>query len=208
MRKIAVIFGAMDNLSEAICLQLSALGYRGLLIGAFDADCLRRWDDAIASGCRFEVVACDGADNVAISKYITRLGDDANVLDLLIINEVVPLRKNDEAFLRDIANCMNTQDHGRVIHLAPIEVSATDMNKRDMESLILNKTITLNTVCLGFAGSTARMPMTDGDESARPLPEYQTKQAELISLIAYLISDEATGIDGARIAINAGRYLA
>lgn len=210
MTKNAVLFGGMDNFNEAICLRLSALGYRGLLIGVFDADCRRRWDDVMANGCHFQAVTCDATDHESISelsKCMPCFGYDTDMPDLLIINDAVPIKKNNDEFVQYVANRMHARNRGRVIHLAPMEVPDADVNKRDVASLFLNKPITLNTICPGFIGKTAWMSRTDGDESAKSSSEYQTKQAEIINLITYLISDEATGIDGARIAMNAGRYL-
>lgn len=228
MARVALVIGETDNLCEAICIKLAALQYRVIVM--FDNDDQRRneWLALMKiGGCDLQVLTYDAENGDEAGQRIALIAQQTGSIEVLVLSRSEYAYPQSLLVLaRQICWDMVAHGYGRIVGIdfpeqeekAEAESAIPSWSQKPsmqdfmttLTAEVADKKVTANIITAGCIGKSVVAVSGDtlktGTES--PLPtEYLNQQQEIASLVAYLVSDEATFINGANIAVNAGRYL-
>ncbi|GGI53920.1 hypothetical protein [Oxalicibacterium solurbis] len=204
------------DIGKVICSKFLTLRYRVILAGAQIGNA--SWISGILEeGGDVQILqSCGKAEDVA--------GHMDGIAEELFVNVLVHIvgagddSEISEALMKTITHSMVTRGFGRVIYIAAGRKGLANSSGKSFESEartllgamteeIRQSPVTVNTITLGCTDNAITSQQIHTIDSRKVCRADIVKLEEIAGLTAYLASDEATGIDGAVIAINMGRYL-
>lgn len=207
MTRIALVIGPSREMNDALRERLAKLGYEPIVISVDEKQNIASDCDANA---HHHIVHGDG-DSQPLHFAMEKIVKERGCVDVCISHAVIPFE-----LMAKMVTQMTQAAWGRIveiesanaglIHGASNEETEHHFRRQQIKTLALQcaiRGVTINTIVTSHAGSGL-----DGAFSPQRASARLSTAEEIAGLAAYLVSDEASFLNGARIVFNTGRRLA
>jgi hypothetical protein len=185
MKRAALAIGPHPELNDAICKRLAKLDYEASAVFGEETSQQR-------CGDKLQTPA----------SVLEEMEGNSKPMDVCICHAAMPFE-----LLEIIAMRMAQRGWGRIVEIAlvdeePDAIELGDERVKELASQLQSSGVTINTIVTSNIGAKAGESCSAEQTSSR-----LSKIEEIAGLAAYLASDEADFISGARIAFDTGRRM-
>jgi acetoacetyl-CoA reductase len=213
MMRVALVIGPSKEISGAICKRLARLGYEPIAVSVDE----RQGESLSLDADTSSQERRDENSHRALRLAIEKIESETGRIDVCISHAAIPF-----SLMEEMATRMSQGGWGRIVEIAFTEgdAVATDSNSnvgrhsrqeqvKALASQLPLRGVTINTIVTddGDSSGSAADSHADDRRASPPVSDRLSKAEEIAGLAAYLVSDEAGILSGARIAFNAGRRL-